>query len=72
MEFYFQKLDFSSSSEASTVNLAVLGEEKSESEPEKASELQACFTEGMEIKFGPGNYILLVCNKHWKLKETIC
>uniref|UniRef100_A0A674H1B1 Sodium channel protein n=1 Tax=Taeniopygia guttata TaxID=59729 RepID=A0A674H1B1_TAEGU len=51
MEFYFQKLDFSSSSEASTVNLAVLGEEKSESEPEKASELQACFTEGCVRRF---------------------
>uniref|UniRef100_A0A674GZY8 Sodium channel protein n=1 Tax=Taeniopygia guttata TaxID=59729 RepID=A0A674GZY8_TAEGU len=46
-----EKLDFSSSSEASTVNLAVLGEEKSESEPEKASELQACFTEGCVRRF---------------------
>ncbi|RLW04871.1 hypothetical protein DV515_00005489 [Chloebia gouldiae] len=46
-----EKLDFSSSSEGSTVNLAVLGEEKSETEPEKASELQACFTEGCVRKF---------------------
>ncbi|XP_068051865.1 sodium channel protein type 2 subunit alpha-like [Anomalospiza imberbis] len=46
-----EKLDFSSSSEGSTVNLAVLGEEKSETEPEKASELQACFTEGCVQKF---------------------
>ncbi|XP_068876873.1 sodium channel protein type 2 subunit alpha-like isoform X2 [Aphelocoma coerulescens] len=46
-----EKLDFSSSSEGSTVNLAVFGEEKSESEPEKASELQACFTEGCVQKF---------------------
>lgn len=46
-EFYFQKLNFSSSSEGSTVNLALFGEEKAETEPEKASELQACFTEGM-------------------------
>ncbi|XP_039410868.1 sodium channel protein type 2 subunit alpha-like isoform X3 [Corvus cornix cornix] len=45
------KLDFSSSSEGSTVNLAVFGEEKSESEPEKGSELQACFTEGCVQKF---------------------
>uniref|UniRef100_A0A8C3EZ51 Sodium channel protein n=1 Tax=Corvus moneduloides TaxID=1196302 RepID=A0A8C3EZ51_CORMO len=44
-------LDFSSSSEGSTVNLAVFGEEKSESEPEKGSELQACFTEGCVQKF---------------------
>uniref|UniRef100_A0A8C3EZY7 Sodium channel protein n=1 Tax=Corvus moneduloides TaxID=1196302 RepID=A0A8C3EZY7_CORMO len=46
-----EKLDFSSSSEGSTVNLAVFGEEKSESEPEKGSELQACFTEGCVQKF---------------------
>ncbi|NWX65066.1 SCN2A protein, partial [Promerops cafer] len=46
-----EKLDFSSSSEGSTVNLAVFGEEKSETEPEKASELQACFTEGCVRKF---------------------
>ncbi|OWK56155.1 Sodium channel protein type 2 subunit alpha [Lonchura striata] len=46
-----EKLDFSSSSEGSTVNLAVLGEEKSETEPEKASELQACFTEGCVRRF---------------------
>lgn len=57
MEFYFQKLNFSSSSEGSTVNLALFGEEKAETEPEKASELQACFTEGMEIKCGVSNYI---------------
>ncbi|NXM72661.1 SCN2A protein, partial [Serilophus lunatus] len=41
-----EKLNFSSSSEGSTVNLAVFGEEKAETEPEKVSELQACFTEG--------------------------
>ncbi|XP_064574879.1 sodium channel protein type 2 subunit alpha-like [Zonotrichia leucophrys gambelii] len=46
-----EKLDFSSSSEGSTVNLTVFGEEKSESEPEKASEIQACFTEGCVRKF---------------------
>uniref|UniRef100_A0A8C0FI94 Sodium channel protein n=1 Tax=Bubo bubo TaxID=30461 RepID=A0A8C0FI94_BUBBB len=50
-EFYFQKLNFSSSSEASTVNLALFGEEKAETEPEKVSELQACFTEGCIQKF---------------------
>lgn len=57
MEFYFQKINFSSSSEGSTVNLALFGEEKAETEPEKASELQACFTEGMEMKCGVSNYI---------------
>ncbi|NXG08725.1 SCN2A protein, partial [Sakesphorus luctuosus] len=46
-----EKLSFSSSSEGSTVNLAAFGEEKAESEPEKASELQACFTEGCVRKF---------------------
>ncbi|NXP82033.1 SCN2A protein, partial [Ramphastos sulfuratus] len=46
-----EKLNFSSSSEGSTVNLALFGEEKAETEPEKASELQACFTEGCTQKF---------------------
>uniref|UniRef100_A0A8C0FJU4 Sodium channel protein n=1 Tax=Bubo bubo TaxID=30461 RepID=A0A8C0FJU4_BUBBB len=46
-----EKLNFSSSSEASTVNLALFGEEKAETEPEKVSELQACFTEGCIQKF---------------------
>ncbi|PKU49448.1 sodium channel protein type 2 subunit alpha-like isoform x1 [Limosa lapponica baueri] len=46
-----EKLNFSSSSEGSTVNLALFGEEKLETEPEKASELQACFTEGCIRKF---------------------
>uniref|UniRef100_A0A8C8A8R5 Sodium channel protein n=1 Tax=Otus sunia TaxID=257818 RepID=A0A8C8A8R5_9STRI len=46
-----EKLNFSSSSEGSTVNLALFGEEKAETEPEKASELQACFTEGCIQKF---------------------
>ncbi|NXK86634.1 SCN2A protein, partial [Formicarius rufipectus] len=46
-----EKLSFSSSSEGSTVNLAACGEEKAESEPEKASELQACFTEGCIRRF---------------------
>ncbi|XP_035752079.1 sodium channel protein type 2 subunit alpha isoform X6 [Egretta garzetta] len=46
-----EKLNFSSSSEGSTVNLALFGEEKAETEPEKASELQACFTEGCIRKF---------------------
>uniref|UniRef100_A0A8B9N8U0 Uncharacterized protein n=1 Tax=Accipiter nisus TaxID=211598 RepID=A0A8B9N8U0_9AVES len=46
-----EKLNFSSSSEGSTVNLALYGEEKAETEPEKASELQACFTEGCTQKF---------------------
>ncbi|NWX24909.1 SCN2A protein, partial [Aegotheles bennettii] len=46
-----EKLNFSSSSEGSTVNLALFGDEKAENEPEKASELQACFTEGCVRKF---------------------
>ncbi|XP_067994808.1 sodium channel protein type 2 subunit alpha-like isoform X3 [Melanerpes formicivorus] len=46
-----EKLNFSSSSEGSTVNLALFGEEKAETEPEKASEIQACFTEGCTQKF---------------------
>ncbi|NXJ79946.1 SCN2A protein, partial [Trogon melanurus] len=46
-----EKLDFSSSSEGSTVNLALFGEEKAETEPDKGSELQACFTEGCIQKF---------------------
>ncbi|XP_010171733.1 sodium channel protein type 2 subunit alpha isoform X7 [Antrostomus carolinensis] len=46
-----EKLNFSSSSEGSTVNLALSGEEKAETEPEKASEIQACFTEGCIRKF---------------------
>ncbi|KFV61231.1 Sodium channel protein type 2 subunit alpha, partial [Dryobates pubescens] len=46
-----EKLNFSSSSEGSTVNLALFGEEKDETEPEKASEIQACFTEGCTQKF---------------------
>ncbi|KAM6307326.1 sodium channel protein type 2 subunit alpha-like isoform 8-T8 [Aegotheles albertisi] len=46
-----EKLNFSSSSEGSTVNLALFGDEKAENEPEKASELQACFTEGCVQKF---------------------
>ncbi|KFO94164.1 Sodium channel protein type 2 subunit alpha, partial [Buceros rhinoceros silvestris] len=46
-----EKLDFPSSSEGSTVNVALFGEEKAEAEPEKSSELQACFTEGCIRKF---------------------
>ncbi|NXG42083.1 SCN2A protein, partial [Psilopogon haemacephalus] len=46
-----EKFNFSSSSEGSTVNLALFGEEKAEMESEKASELQACFTEGCTQKF---------------------
>ncbi|XP_068804849.1 sodium channel protein type 2 subunit alpha isoform X3 [Struthio camelus] len=46
-----EKLKFSSSSEGSTVNLALFGEEKAETEPEQALEPQACFTEGCVQKF---------------------
>lgn len=54
MDFYFQKINLSSSSEGSTVNLALF-EEKAETEPEKAAELQTCFTEGMKMKFEVSN-----------------
>ncbi|XP_042730541.1 sodium channel protein type 2 subunit alpha-like isoform X4 [Lagopus leucura] len=45
-----EKINLSSSSEGSTVNLALF-EEKAETEPEKAAELQTCFTEGCIQKF---------------------
>ncbi|XP_010218973.1 PREDICTED: sodium channel protein type 2 subunit alpha-like isoform X1 [Tinamus guttatus] len=46
-----EKLNFSSSSEGSTVNLTLFGEEKAETELEQALEPQACFTEGCVQKF---------------------
>uniref|UniRef100_A0A8C2UA76 Sodium channel protein n=1 Tax=Coturnix japonica TaxID=93934 RepID=A0A8C2UA76_COTJA len=46
-----EKINLSSSSEGSTVNLALFGEEKAETEPEKGAELQTCFTEGCIQKF---------------------
>uniref|UniRef100_A0A8B9D3P0 Sodium channel protein n=1 Tax=Anser cygnoides TaxID=8845 RepID=A0A8B9D3P0_ANSCY len=72
MEFYFQKLNFSSSSEGSTVNLALFGEEKAETEPEKASELQACFTEGCIQKFKccKGNIESTKGRIWWNLRKT--
>ncbi|RMC18584.1 hypothetical protein DUI87_04476 [Hirundo rustica rustica] len=67
-----EKLDFSSSSEGSTVNLAVFGEEKSETESEKASELQACFTEGCVKKFKccKGNRESTRGRIWWNLRKT--
>uniref|UniRef100_A0A8C0VUK3 Sodium channel protein type 2 subunit alpha-like n=1 Tax=Cyanistes caeruleus TaxID=156563 RepID=A0A8C0VUK3_CYACU len=67
-----EKLDFSSSSEGSTVNLAVFGEEKSETEPEKASELQACFTAGCVQKFKccKGNKESTKGRIWWNLRKT--
>ncbi|NXU44887.1 SCN2A protein, partial [Drymodes brunneopygia] len=67
-----EKLDFSSSSEGSTVNLAVFGEEKSETESEKASELQACFTEGCVRKFKccKGNRESRKGRIWWNLRKT--
>ncbi|NWW81201.1 SCN2A protein, partial [Climacteris rufus] len=67
-----EKLDFSSSSEGSTVNLAVFGEEKNESEPEKASELQACFTEGCirRFKFCKGSRESAKGRMWWNLRKT--
>ncbi|NXD20249.1 SCN2A protein, partial [Spelaeornis formosus] len=67
-----EKLDFCSSSEGSTVNLAVFGEEKSETEPEKTSELQACFTEGCVQKFKccKGNRESTKGRIWWNLRKT--
>lgn len=45
--FYLQKLNASSSSEGSTVDIAPPGEgEQAEIEPEESLEPEACFTEG--------------------------
>lgn len=53
--FYFQKLNATSSSEGSTVDIAPPGEgEQAEIEPEESLEPEACFTEGnrdRKIKF---------------------
>ncbi|NXU51574.1 SCN2A protein, partial [Turnix velox] len=67
-----EKLNFSSSSEGSTVNLALYGEEKAETEPEKASELQACFTEGCIKKFKccKGNMESRGGRIWWNLRKT--
>ncbi|XP_059709013.1 sodium channel protein type 2 subunit alpha-like isoform X3 [Haemorhous mexicanus] len=67
-----EKLDFSSSSEGSTVNLAVFGEEKSETEPEKASEVQACFTEGCVRRFKccKGSTETTAGRIWWNLRKT--
>ncbi|NXI45007.1 SCN2A protein, partial [Galbula dea] len=67
-----EKLNFSSSSEGSTVNLALFGEEKAETEPEKASELQACFTEGCTQKFKccKGNTESTKESIWWNLRKT--
>uniref|UniRef100_A0A8C3CWJ7 Sodium channel protein n=1 Tax=Cairina moschata TaxID=8855 RepID=A0A8C3CWJ7_CAIMO len=67
-----EKLNFSSSSEGSTVNLALFGEEKAETEPEKASELQACFTEGCIQKFKccKGNTESTKGRIWWNLRKT--
>ncbi|XP_027767309.1 sodium channel protein type 2 subunit alpha-like [Empidonax traillii] len=67
-----EKLNFSSSSEGSTVNLAVFGEEKADTEPEKASELQACFTEGCIRKFKccRGSTESTKGRIWWKLRKT--
>uniref|UniRef100_A0A8C3RJZ5 Sodium channel protein n=1 Tax=Cyanoderma ruficeps TaxID=181631 RepID=A0A8C3RJZ5_9PASS len=67
-----EKLDFSSSSEGSTVNLAAFGEERSETESEKASELQACFTEGCVQKFKccKGNRESTQGRIWWNLRKT--
>ncbi|XP_053926631.1 sodium channel protein type 2 subunit alpha [Cuculus canorus] len=67
-----EKLNFSSSSEGSTVNLPLFGEEKAATEPEKASELQACFTEGCIRKFKccKGNMESRKGRIWWNLRKT--
>ncbi|XP_061861200.1 sodium channel protein type 2 subunit alpha-like isoform X6 [Colius striatus] len=67
-----EKLHFSSSSEGSTVNLALFGEEKSEAETEKASEIQACFTEGCIRKFKccKGSMESTTGRIWWNLRKT--
>ncbi|NWI92884.1 SCN2A protein, partial [Pitta sordida] len=67
-----EKLSFSSSSEGSTVNLAASGEEKAETEPEKVSELQPCFTEGCIRKFKccRGNVESTKGRIWWNLRKT--
>ncbi|NXA14193.1 SCN2A protein, partial [Sapayoa aenigma] len=67
-----EKLNFSSSSEGSTVNLSVFGEEKAETEPEKESELQACFTEGCIRKFKccKGSVESTQGRMWWNLRKT--
>ncbi|XP_030310582.1 sodium channel protein type 2 subunit alpha-like isoform X8 [Calypte anna] len=67
-----EKLNFSSSSEGSTVNLALFGEEKAETEPEKVSELQACFTEGCVRRFKccRGNMESTKGRIWWNLRKT--
>lgn len=48
--FYFQKINATSSSEGSTVDVALPGEgEQAEIEPEEALEPEACFTEGNRV-----------------------
>lgn len=43
---FLQKLNLSSSSEGSTVDIGLPAEEQPEIEPEEAMEPEACFTEG--------------------------
>lgn len=45
--FPLQKLNSSSSSEGSTVDIGLPAEEQPEAEPEEAQEPEACFTEGV-------------------------
>lgn len=45
--FFLQKLNMSSSSEGSTVDIGLPAEEQPEAEPEESMEPEACFTEGV-------------------------
>uniref|UniRef100_A0A8C3GQB4 Sodium channel protein n=1 Tax=Cairina moschata TaxID=8855 RepID=A0A8C3GQB4_CAIMO len=49
--FSLQKLNMSSSSEGSTVDIGLPAEEQPEAEPEEAMEPEACFTEGCVRRF---------------------
>lgn len=54
--FPLQKLNSSSSSEGSTVDIGLPAEEQPEAEPEEAQEPEACFTEGIWKKNTNNNY----------------
>lgn len=54
--FPLQKLNSSSSSEGSTVDIGLPAEEQPEAEPEEAQEPEACFTEGIWNKNTSNTY----------------
>lgn len=54
--FPLQKLNSSSSSEGSTVDIGLPAEEQPEEQPEEAQEPEACFTEGVWNKHTNNSY----------------